>query len=146
MLGSREDARDVAQEAMARAYANWRRASTCPEAWVSRVAANLAIDLLRRRGRHEPVAAQSSADPAPSVAERIELVKALADLPRRQRQVVVMRYLADLPESEVAAQLGCSPGTVKQHASRGLSALRAALSQPVLLPSPAPATPGLEER
>jgi RNA polymerase sigma factor (sigma-70 family) len=140
MVGSREDARDLAQEAMARAFAHWRRASKCPEAWVSRVTSNLAIDLLRRRGRAPLSAPDPTGDPGALVAERIELVRALQDLPRRQREVVVMRYLADLPEALVATELGCSAGSVKQHASRGLAALRLALTQPV----PVPVT--LEER
>ncbi len=136
MVGSREDARDLAQEAMARAYAHWRRASHHPEAWVARVTANLAIDLLRRKGRLQPGVPEPSADHGTRVLERIELVRALQELPRRQRQVVVMRYLADLPEAEVARELGCSAGSVKQHASRGLAALRASLTQPVPVPVP----------
>jgi RNA polymerase sigma factor (sigma-70 family) len=136
MVGSREDARDLTQEAMTRAFVHWRRASHHPEAWVSRVTANLGIDLLRRRGRLGPDAPAATADHGPLAVERIELVRALADLPRRQRQVVVMRYLADLPEAEVARELGCSAGSVKQHASRGLAALRAALAQPVPVPLP----------
>jgi len=58
---------------------------------------------------------------------RMELVTHLARLPRRQREVVVLRYLADLPEAAVAEALGCSVGTVKRHASRGLGSLRLAL-------------------
>lgn len=136
MVGSREDARDLAQETMARAFVHWRRASHHPEAWVSRVTANQAIDLLRRRGRAPAPVSDDAADHGPLATERVELVRALADLPRRQRQVVVMRYLADLPEAEVAAQLGCSSGTVKQHASRGLASLRSALAQPLPVPVP----------
>ena len=49
---------------------------------------------------------------------------ALRKLPRRQREVVVLRYLADFSEADVAVALGCSVGTVKSQASRGLSALR----------------------
>ena len=143
MVGAREDARDIAQEAMARAFAHWRRASHHPEAWVSRVAANLGIDLLRRHGRlqrnrSQLLASEMSLDHGHHAAERIELVRALADLSRRQREVVVLRYLADLPEAEVARQLGCSAGTVKQHASRGLEALRSALTQPVPIPVSVP--------
>lgn len=137
MLGSREEARDVAQETMARAYAHWRRASGHAEAWVARSASNLAIDVLRRgrRAEQQPVPPDVSGDPVDSaVTERLELVRALAALPRRQRQVVVLRYLADLPEAAVAGTLGCSVGTVKQHASRGLAALRLALTQPVVIP------------
>jgi RNA polymerase sigma-70 factor (sigma-E family) len=136
VVGSREDARELAQEAMARAYAHWRRASTHPEAWVARVASNLAIDLLRRRGRPIEAPPEPMPDLGVHVAERMELVQALRRLPRRQRQVVVLRYLADLPERHVAEQLGCTTGTVKQHASRGLAALRAALDEPLPIPVP----------
>ncbi len=52
-------------------------------------------------------------------AERGDLVAALRRLPRRQREVVVLRYLADFSEADVAAALGCSVGSVKTHASRG---------------------------
>jgi RNA polymerase sigma factor (sigma-70 family) len=50
--------------------------------------------------------------------------QALARLPRQQRAVLVLRYFEDLPEAEIAALLGCSPGSVKTHAHRGLRTLR----------------------
>jgi RNA polymerase sigma factor (sigma-70 family) len=53
--------------------------------------------------------------------------RALATLPRQQRAVLVLRYFEDLTEADVARLLGCSPGTVKTHAHRGLLALRGAL-------------------
>lgn len=56
--------------------------------------------------------------------ERHGLVAALHRLPRRQREVLALRYLADLPEADVAAQLRTSVGTVKQHAHRGIARLR----------------------
>lgn len=56
---------------------------------------------------------------------------ALGSLPRRQREVVALRYLADMPEAAVVAALGCAPGTVKQHAHRGLAALRRVLDPQV---------------
>ncbi len=140
ILGEREDARDVAQETLARAYAHWSRVGPYDEAWVTRVATNLALDAARARDRSrrpERVARVHGAmgpvpaDLAAAVVQRRELVSVLRRLSRRQREVVAMRYLADLPEAEVAAALGCSVGTVKQHASRGLAALRAALDPPV---------------
>jgi RNA polymerase sigma factor (sigma-70 family) len=136
MVGSREDARDIAQETMARAFVHWRRASKYPEAWVSRVASNIGIDQLRRRGRLRHDESPIATNPDSLALERMELVRVLAALPRRQREVVVMRYLADRPESDVARELGCSPGTVKQHASRGLAALRISLTQTALVPIP----------
>lgn len=69
----------------------------------------------------EPVAA--GPDPV-----RVDLYRALVGLPRRQREVVVLRHLADFSEADVAAALGCSVDSVKTHASRGLAALRAVLS------------------
>jgi RNA polymerase sigma factor (sigma-70 family) len=58
------------------------------------------------------------------VAERDFLIRALAGLPPRQRTVLVLRYYNDLSEAEIADVLGCSVGTVKSQASRGLARLR----------------------
>jgi RNA polymerase sigma factor (sigma-70 family) len=63
-------------------------------------------------------------------AERVDLARALRRLPRRQREVVVLRYLADWSEADVALALGCSVGTVKSHGHRGLAALRRHLHEP----------------
>jgi RNA polymerase sigma-70 factor (sigma-E family) len=124
IVGDRPEAEDIAQEALARASLRWTRLHEHPEGWVSRVASNLAIDRYRRRRRepHIPVGPLGVVDDR--VTERADLVAALRRLPRRQREVVVMRYLADLTEGDVAAALGCSVGAVKTHASRGLAALR----------------------
>ena len=127
MVGSREDARDIAQEAMARAYARWPSVRDKASGWVAQVTTNLALDHLRRRKRVTPPPDDRATDPAAVVAQRADLVAALRGLPRRQRDVVVLRYVADLPETDVASALGCSVGTVKQHAHRGLTSLRASL-------------------
>ena len=133
MLGSKADAEDVAQETVARACARWPKVREYPHAWVARVSANMAIDTIRRRRRERRSTVEPAARDAARVAadafvgERLELAAALGRLPRRQREVVVLRYVADLGEAEVAQQLGCSVGTVKQHASRGLRSLRARL-------------------
>ncbi len=127
ILGDRGDAEDVAQEALARAVVRWGRLAGRPQGWVSRVAANLAIDRYRRRRRPlPPPGVLAAVDPY--LGERIDLTRALAGLPRRQREVVVLRYLADWSEADVAAELGCSVGAVKSHGSRGLAALRRRLS------------------
>ena len=60
--------------------------------------------------------------------QRVDLHRALDTLSRRQREVIVLRFLADLPEADVAKALGCSVGSVKQHASRGLAALRTTMA------------------
>lgn len=135
LLGSRSDAEDVAQEALARAAARWRRVAGHAEPWVARVASNLALDALRRAKRRPTAsldddrAGSSRAEgvaPSGSTAavHRLELVRLLEDLPRRQREVVVMRYLADLTEAATARELGTSVGSVKKHAHRGLATLR----------------------
>jgi RNA polymerase sigma-70 factor (sigma-E family) len=129
LLGRRSEAEDVAQETLARAYVRWRRVRGYAEAWVVRVAGNLAIDAWRRRQRIGADADTERRDvttPAPD-GQRIDLHRALESLPRRQREVIVLRFLADLPEADVAKALGCSVGSVKQHASRGLAALRTSM-------------------
>lgn len=124
ILGARPDAEDVAQEALARAALRWSRLHESPEGWVSRVASNLAIDRYRKRRREHPYPTGPIGVVDERIGERGDLVTALRRLPRRQREVVVLRYLADLSEAEVARALGCSVGTVKTHGSRGLSSLR----------------------
>lgn len=123
ILGDRGDAEDAAQEACARASLHWRRIRH-PPAWVARVAGNVAVKNLKRRRRNAP----APAAPPPDKPElRIVLQDALASLSRRQREVIVLRFVADLPDSAVATTLGCTVGTVKQHSARGLAALRTAL-------------------
>ena len=126
VLGSRPEAEDAAQEAMVRTCLKWRRAEAYAEPWVAKVASRLAIDAWRRRSRRRLTEdpPSPSGDALALVEDRVQLNAALRALPRRQREVVVLRYLADLPEATVAAALGCTAGTVKQHASRGLAALR----------------------
>jgi RNA polymerase sigma-70 factor (ECF subfamily) len=129
LLGERAAAEDVAAEALARAYAHWRKVSALPhrDGWVLRVASNLAIDAVRRR---PPVAAiQDPLDSAEAATVRLALVAALRSLPRRQRQAVVLRYLSGLPEHEVATALGISTSTASTHLRRGLVALRRHLGE-----------------
>lgn len=131
LLGDREEAADCAQESCVRACARWPRLVRAgdPTPWVVRVSANLAIDRWRRARRMpDPGVALVASDAARGIAERVDLHAALRALPRRQREVVVLRFVADLTEADVARALGVSLGTVKQHGSRGLAALRLALA------------------
>jgi RNA polymerase sigma factor (sigma-70 family) len=130
LLGDREDSRDVTQEALARAYARWRTVAGYDEAWVARVATNLAIGRWRKRRPTVPIDdryAGTQTDPAVAALERYGLVQILRRLPRRQREVVALRYLADLPEREVARVLKTTVGSVKQHAHRAMVRLRSDL-------------------
>lgn len=124
------EAQDIGQEALARAFVRWPKVEDHAEAWASTAAANLAITVWRRRQRRErlmtPRAESEHSEDLAVV--RADLVAALRGLPRRQREVVVLRYLADLPEAAVGEALGCTIGTVKTHASRGLEALRRQMS------------------
>lgn len=130
LLGDRQDAEDLTQEALTRAYQRWRRVRGHAEPWVARVAANLALDAIRR-GRRRPTVSdhglvERAAPAGDTRVERVDLVRGLQTLPRRQREVVVLRHLADLSEVDTARELGISVGSVKQHASRGLASLREA--------------------
>jgi RNA polymerase sigma-70 factor (sigma-E family) len=129
ILGDQGDAEDVAQETLARAMVRWSRLEDRPGGWVTRVASNLAIDRYRYRRRR---AVGPMTGPVglvdPHLGERGDLVVALRRLPRRQREAVVLRYLGDLSEAQVALEMGCSIGAVKSHGARGLAALRRHLS------------------
>lgn len=126
-------AEDVLQEAFARLCTRWSRLrEEDPDGYVRRMVVNEAISAGRRPwGRETPAAGAADQRPASSaeidrVDDRAALAQALTDLPARQRAVVVLRYVEDLSEVQVADLLGCSVGTVKAHASRGIARLRAA--------------------
>lgn len=123
ILGSRVDAEDVSQETLARAYLRWRRIRGHAEPWVAHVAGNLAIDAVRRR-RTPPTPIETNHDVNQAALDRMVLIELLRTLPKRQRQVLVLRYLADQSEAATARALGCSTGSVKRHAHRALTTLR----------------------
>jgi RNA polymerase sigma-70 factor (sigma-E family) len=126
ILGDRSTAEDIAQESLARAYIRWSRISDYRQAWVARVAGNLAIDHLRRRRPSVPPSVDGDAEVL--LIERLDLQRALLCLPKRQRDAIVLRYVADLSEADVARLLGCAPGTVKSHLNRGTARLRLILN------------------
>jgi RNA polymerase sigma-70 factor (sigma-E family) len=129
LVGPGAEADDVAAEALARAYARWPKVRDLDyrDAWVMRVTANVALDVLRKSSRPLPEPVANEIDPADAAVTRLALAQALRRLPRRQRDVVVLRYLADLSEADVADSLGVSAGSVKQHAHRAVDALRRTL-------------------
>lgn len=124
LLGDPDAAEDVAAEALARTWLSWPglRGIGYVDAWVLRVTTNLALDVHRRRRRWS--LGRPSVDHADAVALHLALVAALRSLPRRQREVVVLRHLSDLSEEKVADLLGISTGTVGAHLHRGLAGLR----------------------
>ena len=130
MVGEVEAARDVAQEAMLRAFRDWHRVATLDRAdmWVRRVTVNLAIDVRRRRARDLREAHRHRAPDAVwaigSPAEASGLWEAVRALPERQRAAVVLRYVEDLSIADIAAILDVTDGTVKAslaHARTSLS-------------------------
>ena len=127
VLGSRSEAEEVAQETMIRALVRWRRVRSHGRAWVCRVAVNEAIGIIRKRRTVELSETPARAGGQDGAGDRIDLQRALLTLPRRQREVLVLRYLVDLPEAEVAEELGIGLGSVKTHAHRALAAMRIAL-------------------
>jgi RNA polymerase sigma factor (sigma-70 family) len=126
LLGERAAAEDVASEALARAYSRWRSVRGHAEPWVITVATNLALDLGRARQRATSSRWELVEDvvPDPQVELRLDLQRALRSLPRRQREVITLRYFGDFTEQATAEALGLDIGTVKTHASRGLAKLR----------------------
>lgn len=132
MTLDRGRAEDLAQEAFAKLWFRWAKASAGnPEAYLRRILVSLFLSRRRVRWWSESPAAELPAQPSEAQAggtrrvdDRDALRRALATLSPRQRAVVYLRYAEDLPEREVAELLGCSVGAVKTHASRGLEALR----------------------
>lgn len=120
-----DEADDVVAEAFARALVRWRTVGTLNhrEAWLLRTVTNCAIDVVRRR-RTLSVAVEHAEDPADNAVLRLALAAALEQLPRRQRQVVTLRYLAGWPADRVAESLGVTLNTVKKHNDRAVAALR----------------------
>lgn len=127
ILGHREAAEDAAADALTAAHLHWPRIATLPhrDAWVVRVATNRALDIARRGP--EPLPAADPVRFEDGMATRLSVVRALRELPRRQREVVVLRMLVGLPVEDVAAVLGIGTGSVRTHLGRGMDRLRARL-------------------
>jgi RNA polymerase sigma-70 factor (sigma-E family) len=131
LTGDQGHAEDVVQAAFARAYASWPRVrrSGNPDAYVRQIVVNENRNRFRKHRVPEHLTDQlpehAVADTTGRHDERLALIAALQRLGPRQRAVVVLRYWVGLTETEAAAVLGCSVGTVKSQASRALAALRA---------------------
>lgn len=130
VVGDAQVAEDLAAEAFVRLYVRWGRLRNDPgrTGWVLKVTANLAVDTLRRQAHPLPPMPDPTPGPEDAQVLHMALSQALLLLPRRQRAVVVLRYLADLTEEEVALALGISVGSVKTHRHRAVARLRQTLS------------------
>lgn len=134
LLGCPEaDAEDVVQTALSRALRSWRKVQRAdsPDAYVQRILLNTLRDTRRRRWSGE---IPTEALPEPGVddgthrhAEGVAVRQALAAMSAEHREVLVLRFYADLTERDTALTLGIAPGTVKSRTSRALRALAADL-------------------
>ena len=131
------EAEDLVQECLLKVARRWPRVRRMeqPLAYARRILINLATDDARHRARRRgeldgnpELLDRPAPDALGQLESRDELLEALAALTPRQRAVLVLRYFNDLTETQAAELLGCSPGTVKSNASRGLARLREALA------------------
>lgn len=130
LTGDQGRAEDLLQEVLADLARRWDRVSA-PEAYVRRALYHRRISWWRShlQQRSEIVTEKVSGrraeiDHADAVGDRLLIVEALRRLTPRQRAVLALRYLEDLSESEVAAQLGCSVGAVRSQTYRSIQRLR----------------------
>jgi RNA polymerase sigma-70 factor (sigma-E family) len=139
-------AEDVVQDAFVAMHGSWRRIRDTDKALA--YLRQAVINRARSRLRHLKVVERKTPPPLPESAqvhgayvpsaehgalhalERQHVLAALRGLPHRQREVLVLRYYADMSEAQIADTMGISPGAVKSHASRGIAALRESMESP----------------
>ncbi|MGD1217689.1 MULTISPECIES: SigE family RNA polymerase sigma factor [Streptomyces] len=136
LTGEQHAAEDLVQTTLEQVFVAWRRVGSAddPEAYVRRVMIN-AHSRRHRRRLKEFLAPKDdtgltrelpdSGDRIAQADDRGALLKALAELPPRQREAVVLRYWEDLSETRAAEAMGCSVGSVKSNAAKGIAKLRA---------------------
>ena len=130
-------AEDLVQIALTKLYVHWGkvRVSDGAARYADRILVNAFLDERRRLWRQRETNTAEIADPDPSPgpdqADRLTVLAALAELPRRQRAAVVLRYFRDLDVATVADLMGCSEGTVKNQTARGIQQLRNLIGEPL---------------
>jgi RNA polymerase sigma factor (sigma-70 family) len=140
LVGSREEAADIAQEVTISVLGSLGqlREPAAFDAWVHRIAVRHTLRALKRHQRERrtitPLALLAEADEPASTADadraagratRTLLAEAIVELPARQRVALALRYVHDLPDEQIAAALGCRTGTVHALLSRARASLRA---------------------
>lgn len=131
LVGDRAVAEELAQDALVRAYERWPRVSqmAAPGPWIHRVAVNAALSWVRRRAA-ERRALRRHGGTLPTCTDHAGVVavrRAVARLPRRQREAIVYRYWLGYPTDETAALMGIGPGSVKSAVTRAFATLRSSL-------------------
>ncbi|MBD0837300.1 SigE family RNA polymerase sigma factor [Streptomyces sp. TRM68416] len=136
LTGEQHAAEDLVQSTLEQVYVAWRKVGAAdePDAYVRRVMINAHARKHRRRlkeflaPKDDSGLVREVADAGDRIAQaddRGVLLTALAQLPPRQREAVVLRYWEDLTEAQAAEAMGCSVGTVKSNAAKGIAKLRA---------------------
>ncbi|WP_171231313.1 RNA polymerase sigma factor [Ruegeria sp. HKCCA4812] len=138
MLGNRAEAEDVTQDAMMRLWQmapNWVSGQAKVSTWLYRVTLNLCVDIRRRKTPDRLSDVPEPEDGKASVVDRMQdearkdaLQSALAELPERQRQAVVLRHIEELPNPEIAGIMGISVEAVESLTARGKRSLTAILA------------------
>ncbi|WP_406298113.1 SigE family RNA polymerase sigma factor [Embleya sp. NBC_00888] len=140
LCGDRELARDLVQDALAKALVRWKRIGGMdrPDAYLRTMVTNEFLSLRRRKAVRTVALEHAAMDGlgGPSVPDHAadagladDLWHRLGELPRQQRAVLVLRYYEDLTDDEIAETLNCRPGTVRGYASRALATLRVDLTR-----------------
>ena len=141
LVRDQETAEEVVQDSFVAMHDRWRslRDPGKALAYLRQTVVNRSRSVLRHRGVQRRYAETSvgpaarevpGADDAALVTERrTRVLEALRALPRRQREVIALRYYLDLEEADIAQTLGISRGAVKSHASRGVATLRTLLEE-----------------
>lgn len=135
--GDRDLAEDLAQEALVRACERWGsvRRMAAPGAWVYRVALNLAHSHFRRRVIHRRAVASLTTEAADAAGggedtDAVLIRQAVSGLPRRQREVLTVRFFLDLTVEDTARVLDLTPSAVRSLTHRAVARLRATMSSP----------------
>lgn len=136
ILGDREQARDIAQDAMAQLFKDWDHVSTHerPGAWVRRVCIRMATRARTRRDKIDAASLRvsgSTADDPAATVDGFEIWAAVLLLPMNQRAAIVLRYAEDLSTDDIGDILGCDSSTVRVHLHRGRTALGVTLGEEV---------------
>lgn len=132
LTGDRHLAEDLVQEVLAKAHRRWAKIERLdqPDAYCRKAVLNQYLSWRRRRSSGETTIAHfpdgpGAGDHATRLADRDAMWTMLAGLPRQQRAVLVLRFYEDLADAQIAELIGCSVATVRAHASRALTRLRA---------------------
>jgi RNA polymerase sigma factor (sigma-70 family) len=145
LLGNAAEAEDATHDAVLRAWSarSSVRDPVSVDAWLDRIVVNACRDRLRRRGKIRWIAIDAStdramSDPFAAAIARDEALRGLERLPAERREVVVLRFWADLPLDAIGVRLGIPLGTVKSRLHQALRELRAAYGPAEADPEPEP--------